>query len=66
MDQEYSIDEIHLNLFRKLIHEKLGIYISEKRNYLLENKLKKLFKKSKYKDIREFYKALQHNNKESF
>jgi len=66
MDREYSIDDIYLNLFRKLIHKKLGIYISEKRNYLLENKLNKLFKKSKYKDIKKFYKSLQHNNKESF
>jgi|GEM_PF-846624 len=61
---DISINNEYLNLFRELIHDKLGIYISEEKNYLLINKLIRLIKKSNYKDIAELYYVIKNNNKE--
>ena len=56
-----GIDEAYLDLFRELIHERLGIYISYDKNYLLENKLGRLLARGGYGSVAELYKMLKEN-----
>lgn len=65
MEKEITINDNFLNLLRDLINEKLGIYISEKKNYLLESKINKLLKHSNYKSVAEFYFQLKNGDKQS-
>ena len=65
MITEIQIDQNFIDLFRELIHDKLGIYISKEKDYLIQSKLSRLISKSDYKNINEFYYSLKKNNKES-
>lgn len=60
------INDNYLNLLRELIHQNLGIYISQEKNYLLQSKISRLIYKSNYKNISEFYHLLKNGNKQSF
>lgn len=62
---EQNINENYLNLFRELIQKRMGIYISEQKDYLLKSKLIRLLKKSDYKNIHEFYSSVKENDNES-
>ena len=65
MTDEIKINQNFLNLFRELIHDKLGIYISKDKDYLIQNKVSRLLKKSNYKNMTEFYYSVKNNNNES-
>jgi chemotaxis protein methyltransferase CheR len=60
-----SPDANYLDLFRDLIHERLGIYISYDKNYLLENKLSRLLSRGNYGSFAQLYKMLKENRGES-
>jgi chemotaxis protein methyltransferase CheR len=60
-----TINPEYLDLFRELIHERLGIYISYDKNYLLENKLGRLLTRGAYGSVAELYKMLKDNRGES-
>lgn len=62
---EQNLNENYLNLFRELIHKRLGIYISEQKDYLLKSKLSRMLKQSEYKSIHEFYSSVKNNENES-
>jgi chemotaxis protein methyltransferase CheR len=60
-----AITPEYLDLFRELIHERLGIHISSDKNYLLENKLGRLLTRGTYGGVAELYKMLKDNRGES-
>ena len=57
-----AIDATYLDLFRELIHDRMGIYISTDKNYLLENKLARILSRGNYLSIHELYKMLKENH----
>jgi len=63
--EQQIINDNFLNLFRELIHDKLGIYISKDKDYLLQSKIGRLITRSKYKSIAEFYYQLKNGDKDS-
>ncbi|MBN2738408.1 MAG: protein-glutamate O-methyltransferase CheR [Spirochaetales bacterium] len=65
MSDEVYIDPNYIELFRKVIHEKLGIYITKEKDYLIESKISRLIKRSQYKNIAEFYQAIKNEDKQS-
>ncbi len=65
MQFEQNLNENYLNLFRELIQKRLGIYISEQKDYLLKSKLLRVLNKSNYKNIHEFYSSVKNNDNSS-
>lgn len=64
--EDIEINDGFLELFRELIHEKLGIYISKDKDYLLTSKIGRLMKKYDYKNVSGFYQSLKDGDTESF
>jgi chemotaxis protein methyltransferase CheR len=64
METAKKIDENFLDLFRELIHQKLGIYISKDKDYLLESKLGRMLNKSQFNSAAQLYYSLKDNDKE--
>jgi chemotaxis protein methyltransferase CheR len=67
LNTEYriKINQNYLNLFRELIYNRLGIYISIEKDYLLDNKLEKLIKNGGYRSISQLFHSLKLENKQS-
>jgi chemotaxis protein methyltransferase CheR len=65
MEEDFQINQNFLDLFRDLIKSNLGINISREKDYLIQNKLSRLLKKSKYNNLSDFYKALKGKDHES-
>jgi chemotaxis protein methyltransferase CheR len=59
------IDKKHLAMIGELIHDRLGIYISRDKEYLLEHKIGRLLSHGNYSCIDEFYTELLHNTNEA-
>ncbi len=55
----------YFDLIAELIHERLGIYISSDKHYLLEHKVGRLLLKGDYSGIEEFYEKLRGNRGEA-
>jgi chemotaxis protein methyltransferase CheR len=64
-EADIKINDEYLDLFREFIHKKLGIFISQEKDYLLHSKLGRLLKKSSYKNPTDFYYNLRNDDKES-
>jgi chemotaxis protein methyltransferase CheR len=62
METEKKIDRNYLELFRDLIHKKLGIYISQEKDYLLESKLGRMLAKSEFENAAQLYYSLKDND----
>ncbi len=61
-----GLDYNYINLLRELIHDRLGIYISQEKDYLIESKLARLLQKTGRSSIAEFYNSLKNNDSEAF
>lgn len=66
MKKSYDVGPRYLELFRALIKEKMGIYYSPCKDYLLDSKLKKLLRKSNHHNIKELYEAIKNEDREHF
>lgn len=64
MKKNYEVGPRYLELFRNLIKNKMGIYYSPGKDYLLESKLKKLLRKGSHHNIKELYESIQADDKE--
>jgi len=68
MDDKYKevpIQQKYLDLFRELIHTRLGIYIARDKDYLLQSKLSRLLKQSHYKGIEQYYNDVKNGDIDS-
>jgi chemotaxis protein methyltransferase CheR len=63
--QVVEIDQNYCDLFRAIIKERLGIYVSPSKDYLIKAKLGRLIKKEEYGSVAEFYKLLKTEDLES-
>lgn len=66
MKNSYDVGPRYLELFRNLIKEKMGIYYSPAKDYLLESKLKKLLRKGGHQNIKELYEVIKNEDREHF
>lgn len=57
-----DITKDDLAIFRDIIYKKIGIYFPVKKNYLLEQKLKKILIRTDYVSLTNFYKDIKDNN----
>jgi chemotaxis protein methyltransferase CheR len=59
-----EIDDATLCLIRELVHEKLGIFISPEKDYLVRHKIGRLLSRGDYKDARAFYERIKADDME--
>jgi chemotaxis protein methyltransferase CheR len=62
MEKEKKLDHSFLDLFRELIHKKLGIYISKDKDYLLESKLGRMLERTDFANTSDLYYSLKDGN----